>query len=313
MSALMKLLVTLFCATFLSWNYALAQVNAGSSSADLSNPAAVAAGEKTFAASCSVGYCHGKAGRAGRGPRLRGKTWDKQYLYDVILNGVPSSSMPAWKDRLSEKEIWEVVAYIMTLSKLTSDSLDSPKVSAASASSPASEPKEKSAPLPAAPPSSPFLLGDPNRGKDLFFDSSNDLNCGSCHRVRGVGNDVGPDLTAVQQRPAKELFRDIVLPSYTIAPGRELLAITLQTGERIEALKATEDSSQIKVYDVGSLPAVLRTIPKAQIQKREIETLSGMPGKYSEIYTLKQLLDIVAYLKSGDTAVASPVSLQDLF
>ena len=38
--------------------------------------------------------------------------------------------MPAWKDRLSEKEIWEVVAYILTLSKLTSDSADSPQVSA---------------------------------------------------------------------------------------------------------------------------------------------------------------------------------------
>jgi putative heme-binding domain-containing protein len=309
----MKHFLILLSATLLSSNYTLAQINDGFSSADLSNPAAVAAGEKTFAANCSVGYCHGKAGRAGRGPRLRGKTWDKQYLYDVILNGVPSSSMPAWKDRLSEKEIWEVVAYIMTLSKLTSDSLDSPEVSAASVPSPASEPKEKSAALPAAPPSSPFLLGDPNRGKDLFFDSSNDLNCGNCHRVRGVGNDVGPDLTGDQHRPAKDLFRDIVLPSYAITPGRELLAITLKTGERIKALKVTEDNSQIKVYDVGSLPAVLRTIPKTQIQKRESEKLSGMPGKYGEIYTLKQLLDIVAYLKSGDTAAGPPVGLQDLF
>src|SRR5262245_18039295 len=168
MSMLMKHLMILLGAMLFSPNCARAQVNAGSSSVDLSNPMVVAAGERTFATSCSVGYCHGKAGRAGRGPRLRGKTWEKQYLYDVILNGVPSSSMPAWKDRLSEKEIWEVVAYIMTLSKLASDSVDSPDASTASVPSPVLEPKEESAPQ-AVPRSSVLLVGDPDRGKTLFF------------------------------------------------------------------------------------------------------------------------------------------------
>jgi putative heme-binding domain-containing protein len=297
----------LFCS-----RYALAQTNVGSNSIDLSSPQVVAAGEKTFAASCSVGYCHGKAGRAGRGPRLRGKTWEKQYLYDVILNGIPSSSMPAWKDRLAEKEIWEVVAYVMTLSKLTSDSADSPDLAAVATPAKAPESRERPSPAqPAQPSVGP--VGDPERGKSLFFDSSNDFNCGGCHKVRGVGNGVGPDLTQVQQRQARELFRDIVLPSYAIAPGRELLKITTQTGERIDALKVDEDDSQIKVYDVGSLPPVLRTISKAQVQKLETEKRSGMPDKYGEIYTLKQLLDLISFLKSGDASVASSVRLQDLF
>jgi putative heme-binding domain-containing protein len=304
--------ILLLTVLFLSPSRGLAQAARDSSSIDLSNPLVVAAGEKTFAASCSVGYCHGKAGRAGRGPRLRGKIWEKQYLYDVISKGVPSSSMPAWKDRLAEKEIWEVVAYIMTLSKLTSDSADPPDVTAVATPAQAPESREKpSPPLPAQPSAS--LIGDPERGKSLFFDSSNDLNCGSCHKVRGVGNDVGPDLTRVQQRQARDLLRDIVLPSYAIAPGRELLEITTQSGERIEALKVEENDSQIKVYDVGSLPPVLRTLFKAQIQKREFQKYSGMPEKYGEMYTLKQLLDLIAFLKSGDASAASPVRLQDLF
>jgi hypothetical protein len=88
--------------------------------------------------------------------------------------------MPAWKDRLSEKEIWEVVAYVMTLSKLNSDSLDSP---APDASTPLQAPDraEKTSPpqLAVAQPST-SLVGDPDRGKSLFFDSSNDLSCGNC-------------------------------------------------------------------------------------------------------------------------------------
>jgi putative heme-binding domain-containing protein len=285
-----------------------------SSSVDPSNPQVVAAGEKTFAASCSVGYCHGKAGRAGRGPRLRGKTWDKQYLYNVMLNGVPSSSMPAWKDRLSEREIWEVVAYVMTLSKVTSDAADSSDLAVTTNPSESPEPKEQpSQTQPSATQPTASLTGDPERGKSLFFDPSNDLNCGNCHQVRGVGNRIGPDLTRVQQRSVKDLFKAIVLPSATIAPGGELLKITTRAGEQIEGLIVEESGVQIKLYDVGSLPPVLRTLPKTQIERREAEKRSGMPEKYGEIYTIRQLLDIIAYLKSGDASTMSAVSLQDLF
>ena len=44
-------------------------------------------GRAIFEQSCAVGYCHGKAGRAGRGPRLRGKEWESNYLIKVIENG----------------------------------------------------------------------------------------------------------------------------------------------------------------------------------------------------------------------------------
>ena len=70
----------------------------------------VATGEKIFAQSCSVGYCHGAAGAAARGPRLRGRAFDKNYLYGVIRDGIPKSAMPAWKDRFKEDEIRATVA-----------------------------------------------------------------------------------------------------------------------------------------------------------------------------------------------------------
>src|SRR5262245_59267694 len=66
---------------------------------DLSDPQVIAQGSTLFAQSCSVGYCHGVAGKAGRGPRLRGREWDKNYLFKVTFGGIPNSSMPAWKDR----------------------------------------------------------------------------------------------------------------------------------------------------------------------------------------------------------------------
>ena len=65
----------------------------------------ITAGEKIFAQNCSVGYCHGVAGAAARGPRLQGRTFDKNYLYSAISDGIPKSAMPAWKDRLKEDEL----------------------------------------------------------------------------------------------------------------------------------------------------------------------------------------------------------------
>ncbi len=105
-------------------SHVLAQTASLPSSLDLSDPQVIASGATLFGKNCSVGYCHGSAGRAGRGPRLRGREWDKNYLFKVTYDGIPNSSMPAWKSRLTETEIGSIVAYILTLSKLTSDAVD---------------------------------------------------------------------------------------------------------------------------------------------------------------------------------------------
>jgi len=68
-------------------------------------------GEKIFAQNCSVGYCHGAGGAAARGPRLRGRTFEKNYLYSAIRDGIPKSAMPAWKDLLTEEQRWSVLNY----------------------------------------------------------------------------------------------------------------------------------------------------------------------------------------------------------
>src|SRR5262245_14074408 len=277
---------------------------------DLSSPQVIARGNALFAQSCSVGYCHGIAGKAGRGPRLRGREWDKNYLFRVTFEGIPNSSMPAWKDRLTEEDIGAVVAYILTLSKLTSDS--------AEVSVPATSVTTVPTAAPEAPSTKPessladgVLVGDAEKGKALFLDSSNDWRCAACHRIGAAGANVGPELSTASSRTVRDLFMDIVLPSARLSPDRPLLSITTKNGEQIQAVKYEESASHIKLYDVGSLPAVLRNLSKDQIQKLEIQNRSAMPAKYGETYTVKQLLDLIAFLKAGGGS-SQPVSLNDL-
>lgn len=297
-----------FCLTSLILGVpAIAQTGTLPAALDLSDSQLIARGSALFAESCSVGYCHGVAGKAGRGPRLRGREWDKNYLFKVTFEGIPNSSMPAWKDRLSETEIGAIVAYVLTLSKLTSDSTEAP----VAAVSPTSVPAETSATKSESSSLEGGLVGDAEKGKALFFDSSNDTRCAACHKSGGAGASVGPELRGVKAKTVKDLFIDIVLPSVHVSPDKPFLSIKTKDGEQIQGVKSEESASHIKLYDIGSLPAVLRNLPKEQIQRLDIQNRSAMPANYGEMYTVKQLLDIIAFLKAGDQP-APAVSLNDL-
>ena len=287
---------------------AFAQTGSLPTRLDLSNPQLIARGSAIFTQSCSVGYCHGVAGKAGRGPRLRGREWDKNYLFKVTFEGIPNTSMPAWKDRLTEADIAAVVAYILTLSKLTSDNGDAPV--AVATNSPALAAGASSA-KPEPSTVGGALLGEIEKGKALFFDSSNDWHCAACHRIGATGANVGPDLSGAKSKAVRDLFIDIILPSARLSPDRLLLSITTKDGEQIQAVKFEESASHVKLFDIGSSPPVLRNLSKDQIQKLDTQNRSPMPAKYAEVYTVKQLLDIIAFLKGGSGS-SQPVSLNDL-
>jgi len=86
---------------------------------DLSNKEAIEKGHQLFNQTCSGGYCHGRdAGPGVRGPRLSGRDDLKaDYVHRVISNGIPRTIMRGFKDRLSEEEMWQLTAFIMSTQK----------------------------------------------------------------------------------------------------------------------------------------------------------------------------------------------------
>lgn len=84
--------------------------------ADLANPDFIAAGKKRFARSCF--YCHGFEGEGGKGASLqRRPDLTPDIIFNTISNGRVrgSATMPPWKSTLSEEEITQLVAYIVSL------------------------------------------------------------------------------------------------------------------------------------------------------------------------------------------------------
>ena len=225
----------------------------------------IAAGEKLFALNCSVGYCHGAAGAAARGPRLRGRTFDKNYLYRVIRDGIPKSAMPAWKDRLKEEELWATVAYVQSLATASGDT--APVVMAGAA------------------PAGETFSGPPAaaRGRDLFFGS---LLCGSCHALGGRGAAVGPDVSRVS--------KEQLIASIRSTQSQHVRTVKLKDGDRFPAIVGVENGGFVQVFDLTAPPPVRRTLAKT-----EIESLT--PGAWSHQsvasdYSAEQLADIAAYI-----------------
>ena len=234
------------------------------------DPATVARGEKIFAQSCSVGYCHGVAGAAGRGPRLRGRTFSKDYLYNVTRDGIPNSAMPAWKSRQKDEDIRAVVDYIASLS------------SAVDAAPPAN-------PMPPGigPASLASFNGPPQaaRGHALFFDSARE-NCGACHSIGGRGIAIGPDL---KSQP------DLVARVHS-AHSRHVLTARLRDGEEFPALLAEQNGRQIRLYDVTLAPPVLRTLLREDVVSLR-ENPSWKHGDFVKQYSQAELEDIGVYLR----------------
>jgi putative heme-binding domain-containing protein len=264
----------------------------------------VGEGAKLFAPSCGNAYCHGTGGVGGGAPRLRGKALEPAYLFKTISNGIPGTAMLSFKSEFSEEQIWKLVAFVMSDVKTTPDA--KPESSAADKSS---------SPLPAPAASSETLAsssitGSAQAGKSLFFDSSQSRSCHNCHSFQGEGTSIGPDLSKVGSRSPRELVLSIILPHDVKDPSYSTLKLTLRSGDKIAGIKKEDDAESIRIYDATELPAVLRTIQKAEVVRVESVNESIMPKDYASVYTMKQLLDLVTFLKSSEPK--SPVTLRDL-
>jgi putative heme-binding domain-containing protein len=229
--------------------------------------ASITAGEKVFAQSCAVGYCHGAAGAASRGPRLRGRTFDKDYLYRTITEGIPKSAMPSWKDRLNADQIRVVVDYIQSLASATGEPVN---VTASAA--------------PAAPEA---FDGPPAaaRGRELFFATN---GCGSCHALGGRGTAIGPD---VSQAPKEQLTPAIQSPR-----ARLVQTIRLKDGDTFPAIIGPEDGAFVQVFDLTSLPPVRRNLEKSEIVSKTPAPTWSHQAQTTGL-TPEQLADIVAYIR----------------
>ena len=241
----------------------------------VADPAVLQRGEIVFAQSCATGYCHGAAGAAGKGPRLRGQSLDRNRVSEAIRDGIPKSAMPGWKDRLSEQDLSAVIAYVMSLEH--ADEAGLPEYPMPPGVGPAAY---VDFPGPA----------EAKQGRDWFFDATRLLQCSTCHSVDGRGIAVGPELSGSTLED-QDRFLSLVRASRS----QHVLTATLTDRSSFPALRFEQNEGWVKLYDLTSAPPVLRTFEASSIASL-VDAKGWSHHSVTRDYKDKEIKGIVKYL-----------------
>jgi putative heme-binding domain-containing protein len=128
-------------------------------------------------------------------------------------------------------------------------------------------------------------------GKRLFF--SEQLACAKCHRVRGEGNDVGPDLSNLIHRDYVSVLKDIREPNAAINPDHVAYNVELNDGELLTAVLKSDSADQFSFADATGRSV---RITKKKVKSIKPATLSLMPEGLWAALTVEQQKDLMTFL-----------------
>lgn len=133
-----------------------------------------------------------------------------------------------------------------------------------------------------------------DRGRNLFHA----VSCAKCHRYNGEGGAIGPDLsTAGQKFSLSDLLDSVLEPSKVISDQYGSHQVLTADGEVIVG-RVVEIDGNVHIY-TAEADAPPRVIPKSEIEEMTVSKVSQMPKDLINPLNEEELLDLIAYLKSG--------------
>lgn len=137
------------------------------------------------------------------------------------------------------------------------------------------------------------LKGNAARGEAIFMQSSA-AQCKSCHRVRGNGGKVGPDLTLIGKKYERATMLETILdPSKAIAPEYVSYVASLEDGRRFAGFIADKDDREVVLRDAQGK---LIRIPPGDIESLDPQSKSMMPELVLRDVTAQDAADLLEYL-----------------
>ena len=135
------------------------------------------------------------------------------------------------------------------------------------------------------------LKGDPARGKAVF-----QKTCSTCHRLEGVGVEVGPDLlSALRNKSPEQLLTDILDPSREVDPRYINYQVFDKAGRSFTGLIAAETASSITLRRAEKAED---TLLRNQIDTIEATAKSLMPDGLETQLNAQDMANLIAYLQA---------------
>ena len=132
------------------------------------------------------------------------------------------------------------------------------------------------------------LRGDPEHGRQVFA-----RVCASCHKVAGIGHDVGPDLAALTDLSPDALLTAVLDPNREVDARYASYAAALNDGRVLTGLIAAETASAITLKrQEGQTDTILRT----ELEEMTASGRSLMPEGLENDLKPAEVADVFAFI-----------------
>lgn len=218
----------------------------------------VASGGLMYRSHCAV--CHGIEGEGGRGVNLttglfRHGASDRD-LFNTISVGIPGTEMPGIF--FNGRQMWQLVAFVRSLSQGRA---------------------------------AEQISGDPANGKRIYEAKG----CNGCHRIRGDGGRMGPDLSDIgAMRSLGHLQAAVLRPNDEVLPQHWMVRAKTEDGKAVSGTRMNEDTFSVQLIDASGR---LVSLSKESLSEFAVDRTSGMPAFEGQIEG-SDFDDLLAYLAS---------------
>ena len=136
------------------------------------------------------------------------------------------------------------------------------------------------------------LAGDVDNGRVLFR-----KHCSTCHKVEGVGHEIGPSLASIKTRGAETILVNVLDPNREVNPQYLNYVVLTEDGRAMTGMISAESATSVTLQRAeGATDTVLRV----DIDRLKSTGLSIMPEGLEENLSPQGLADVIAYLMQTD-------------
>jgi putative heme-binding domain-containing protein len=121
--------------------------------------------------------------------------------------------------------------------------------------------------------------------------------CVSCHKLGGTGQEIGPDLTKLDEKwKSLDVLKELIDPSARINEKYQTFVFQTESGQTITGLVLSETPDTVKVIENPLLKAQPIELKKSEITARKKSEVSIMPKGLLDKLTREEILDLIAYV-----------------
>ncbi len=132
------------------------------------------------------------------------------------------------------------------------------------------------------------MTGDATKGKAIFTKT-----CAACHKLEGVGHELGPNLSAMKNRGTDAILTNVLDPNAEVNPQYLSYNCNLDDGRQVTGMIQAETANSVTFIRGEGLKDV---VSRSNIETLKSTGLSLMPEGLEKDISVEAMADLIAYL-----------------